>query len=207
MVVSNPSTSTDATAVETRRTNPFRWFARIVLMALRSEGATQRPPSPPTHPLQPGLSKLELANLIRSRFYEDRQWARDRRSVWSARSTLLRFLMFTVSVLAIVFLGIASLDGFAIVGFICTAVGTALAALETFFNWRSRWIAADAALAQWHEAEEALSLYVASRPAKDLVLEDLLDFDERRRAAWSQMSQTWLNDRRGNAGAAGEGSI
>ncbi|MDQ0745330.1 hypothetical protein QFZ62_002638 [Clavibacter sp. B3I6] len=153
-------------------------------------------PKDPTNALQPGSSPLALATMIRGRFYTDRHWARIRRSHWSAGSTLLRVSVFTMSVLAIVFLGIADLDGFAIAGFICTATGTAVSALEGFFNWRARWIAADAALASWHRAEEELELYVASRREEDLDPSELLAFDLRRKEAWSEMSQTWLNERR-----------
>jgi len=112
-------------------------------------------------------------------------------------STLLRVLLFVLSVFAIVFLGVAQLDGFAIVGCICTAASTAVAALEGFFNWRSRWIASDAALAQWHEFEEALALHVASNSETTIDVDKILEFDERRRAAWSGLSQTWLSQRRG----------
>lgn len=187
-----------------RRAHPARRLFRAFVPAFQSETATQRAANEPTHALEPGLSKLALATLIRARLYEDRQWARDRRSVWSARSSLLRFLMFTLSVLAIVFLGIASLDGFAIVGFICTAAGTAVAALEGFFNWRARWVAADAALAAWHEIEESLALYVASQPEDALDVAILLEFDARRRSSWRELSQTWLSQRRSEASTHAE---
>jgi len=163
----------------------------------RSEFVAQQTSKAPTIPLQPGLAPLELAKLIRARYYADRQWARDRRSVWSARSSLLQAFMFLLSLLAIVFLGIATLDGFAIAGFICTAAATAVAALESFFNWRSRWIAADAALAQWHDLEETLSLYVASRTEQDLDVDFLLQFDEQRRSVWTELNQIWLAERKG----------
>lgn len=153
----------------------------------------------PTHALTPGLDGLALAEFVRRRFYEDREWARARRAVWSARSTLLRFLMFSLSVLAIIFLGVSTLDGFAVAGFVCTAVGTAAAALESFFNWRSRWVAADAALARWHAIEESLALYVASTAEADLDRKDLLDFDASRREVWSEMSQRWLSERNGKS--------
>jgi len=177
--------------------NPLESLREYFSRLFGSEGTTTGAPPTPSHVMRPGLSNMELAELVRSRFYEDRHWARIRRDVWSARSTFLRVLLFVLSVLAIVFLGIAKLDGFAIVGFICTAASTAVAALEGFFNWRSRWIASDAALAQWHELEEALSLYIATHAESTLELEKILEFDERRRATWNEMSQTWLTQRRG----------
>jgi hypothetical protein len=173
---------------------------RAVLNLFGSESAPQSFSKTPSVPLTPGLPPLELANLIRRRFYEDRQWARERRAVWSARSTFLHALTFVLAVAAIVFLGVASLDGFAIVGFICTTVGTTVAGLETFFNWRSRWVAADSALARWHELEESLSLYVASNEAKLLSIDHLVEFDTQRRSVWSELSQTWLDERRGSKG-------
>ena len=167
----------------------------------RSESSPQSRPTPPTAPLVSGLSGMDLAELIRERFYSDRQWARDRRSVWSARSTLLRSLVFFVSVLGIIFLGLAQLDGVAAAGFILTTVGASISALESFFNWRARWVAADAALASWHMLEESLSLYVASTPVSALETEILLEFDSRRRATWDDMSGAWLAERRGQSSA------
>jgi TRAP-type mannitol/chloroaromatic compound transport system permease large subunit len=192
----------EASRTELKRRNVVSALLGAFLLVFHSEASTQSPSNDPTHPLQPGMTTIQLAALIRSRFYEDRQWARDRRGVWSARSTLLRILMFVLSVLGIIFLGIAVLDGFAIAGFVCTAVATAVAALEGFFNWRSRWVAADAALASWHDLEESLFLYVASTPEADLEVESLLAFDRKRRTVWSEMSGTWLSERRSQGSSA-----
>lgn len=197
MAVPDSSAPFTTEAGGSRWPGPVRSIHEYFSRLLGSEAAATGVPPAPTHPLQPGLSNMALAELVRSRFYEDRHWARIRRDVWSARSTLLRVLLFALSVLAIVFLGIAKLDGFAIVGFICTAASTAVAALEGFFNWRSRWIASDAALAEWHALEEALTLYVATNDEDSMEVGRILEFDELRRAAWSELSQTWLTQRRG----------
>lgn len=172
-----------------------RWCTFVSrLVDSRAVSGTVKPPSVA---LVAGLSSVELAAMLRGRLYDDKHWARDRREVWSARSSFVHFLTFSLAVLAIVFLGIAKLDGFAVVGFICTTVGTTVAGVESFFNWRSRWIAADAALAGWHDIEERLALYVASTAEASLDNAQLLAFDVERRAVWSEMSQTWLDERRG----------
>lgn len=81
-----------------------------------------------------------------------------------------------------------------------SALVTAITALEPFFNFRSRWISADEALARWHRSEEELTLYVASRPEHELTTAEVLRFDDMRRDEWVRFSQDWLTGRRSGAG-------
>jgi hypothetical protein len=163
---------------------------------LHSESSEQSEANEPSHPLDPGLGTLELAQFIRRRFYEDRAWARSRRYVWSARATLIRVVVFLFSALATIFLGLATLDGFAVVGFVFSTLITAVSGLETFFNWRSRWVTADIALARWHDLEESLAFYVSATEIGKLDPSILKNYDDQRRNVWSEVSQAWIFARR-----------
>lgn len=163
----------------------------------RSKG--RRPGEPPTRPLKPGLNNLDLADFLRQRLYDDRDYARNRRMEWRLGAVALRLLTVGLGAAATVTLGLADLDTQAAVGFALTAIATVLGGLEAFFNWRSRWVAAEEALASWHHIEEALALYVSARPVEALVREELLAFDDQRRDVWSGFSRTWVQQRKGSA--------
>lgn len=196
--MSTTASATQATKeskpVRTRKRWPiWDWLSAV----FDSEFAEQASPREPRHPLDPGLGKLELAAFLRRRLYEDKEYARSRRRVWSARATLLRVTLFALSGLATIFLGLADLKGFALVGFILSALVTTVSGLEGFFNWRSRWIASELALARWHDIEESLALYVASRKPSRIKKAQLMQFDDQRRDAWSELSATWISQRKG----------
>ena len=159
----------------------------------------RRPGDPPTRPLKPGLSNMDLADFVRQRLYDDRDYARNRRMEWRFGAVTLRLLTVGLGAAATVILGLADLDTQAGVGFALTAIATVLGGLEAFFNWRSRWIAAEEALASWHHIEEGLALYVSARPVEDLVRDEILAFDDQRRDVWSDFSRTWIQQRKGAA--------
>ena len=151
---------------------------------------------PPRHELVSGLDDFELARMIRERLYEDKEYARVRRRQWRGLASVTRLGSLALSAAGTIVLGVAELGRLATIGFICSALVTTLGAIEPFFNWRSRWILAEEALAQWHQIEEGLALYVAQNPAKDLDRDIILNFDRERRAVWSHFSTQWLRERR-----------
>jgi hypothetical protein len=196
MVEMSARKSSGEPQADSRRLNAFvQWWRALT----DSETVTQRAAKTPTHALKAGLTGLELAEFVRTRFYEDRAYARSRRAVWSARATLLRLVVFGLSAVATIFLGVAAKDGYATVGFICTALVTVVSALEGFFNWRSRWVAAEWALARWHELEENLAMYVSSRSNGKLDDAAITEFDIQRRIVWAELSHTWISERRGRS--------
>jgi hypothetical protein len=147
--------------------------------------------------LVPGLSRLELAGFVRQRLYDDRDYARLRRTEWRRRATLAWACSTLASATATVILGLASLGTWASVGFVLSALVTTINAVEPFFNWRSRWVGAEKALASWHRIEESLALYVANTPETDIEPARVLEYDRSRQKVWSDFSGDWLSARRG----------
>lgn len=109
---------------------------------------------------------------------------------------IIRLIALGLSCGATILLGLSELTGMAAWGFALSALVTLVTALEPFFNFRSRWVSADEALARWHRAEEELTLYAATRPESKLDVHDVIEFDQIRREEWSRFSQDWLSDRR-----------
>ncbi|MGG7509971.1 SLATT domain-containing protein [Plantibacter sp. YIM 135249] len=141
--------------------------------------------------------------MVRQRFYEDRDYSRWRRKSWSRSATIVRFLILILSATATVLLGLATLDGFAALGFICSALVTTASAIEPYFNWRSRWVMAEEALAEWHKLEEDLAIYVASTPATNLDFNTILNYDKQRRAVWNTFSGQWIEQRQSGSMTSG----
>lgn len=152
----------------------------------------------PTHPLSPGLDELQLALMVRTRFYEDRTYARWRRKSWRRWASFTRVSTLALSAGATIFIGLSGADDTTLkqLGFVFSALVTTLAAVEPYFNWRSRWVMSEEALGRWHELEEALALYVASTAPDALDRDTILDFDRSRRAVWADFNQQWIEQRR-----------
>jgi hypothetical protein len=157
------------------------------------------PDEPVAAPMRTNLSPLELANTVRARFYKDRNYIRLKRKRWATGAISIRLLALALSGAATIILGLSELPGPASWGFALSALVTLVTALEPFFNFRSRWISADEALARWHRAEEDLTIYVETTPENKLALATIAEFDTVRRDEWLRFSQDWLADRRSSA--------
>ncbi|MDL5485945.1 SLATT domain-containing protein [Microbacterium wangruii] len=152
--------------------------------------------SPESRPLTPGMAPLEAAEGLLRSLAEARSYAQARRRTWSRWSTGIRLLMFTVSALATITLGLATTDAWGKVGFVLSALVTSLTALEPFFNWRSRWVDADEALAGWYDVEEDLRRLVETSPEAALTHSEVERLYKRYRKIWNDWSASWVSARR-----------
>ncbi|TAP44617.1 SLATT domain-containing protein [Arthrobacter sp. S39] len=154
---------------------------------------------PPTHPLEQGLTTLDLATRIRQNLYEAKTYARWRRKSWRVMASGTHLLGLAVSATATVILGLAELNGPAQWGFIFSALVTTLTAIEPFFNWRARWVFAEEALAEWHRIDSDLTMYVASTETNDLDRSKVLGYHDECSKVWEQFSGQWLEQRKPKA--------
>ncbi len=104
--------------------------------------------------------------------------------------------MFAVSAMATITLGLAATDAWGKVGFVLSALVTSLTALEPFFNWRSRWIDADDALAGWYDVEEELRRMVATSTESGLTHAEVDRQYKRYRKIWNDWSASWVSARK-----------
>ncbi|HVV75109.1 MAG TPA: hypothetical protein VHC43_03660 [Mycobacteriales bacterium] len=143
----------------------------------------------PSHPLVAGLKPFDLADMVRQRLLEDKDYARNRRWVWRNLASASMVLTLVLSATTTVVLGLSDLGPLGTLGFVCSATVTVMIAIEPLFDWRARRASADAALAAWDNLEENLAIYVASTAAKDLDQDVILGFDKDRRAVWATFSE------------------
>ncbi|HEX3898361.1 MAG TPA: hypothetical protein VHW74_04265 [Mycobacteriales bacterium] len=141
-----------------------------------------------SHPLVAGLKPFDLADMVRLRLIEDKDYARNRRWVWRNLASGSMVLSLLLSATTTIVLGLANLGPLGTLGFICSALVTVMIAIEPLFDWRARQASAVEALAAWDHLEENLAIYVASTPASQLDQQVILDFDRDRRTVWSRFS-------------------
>jgi hypothetical protein len=142
----------------------------------------------PSHPLVAGLKPFDLADMVRLRLIEDKDYARNRRWVWRNLASGSMVLSLLLSAATTIALGLANLGPLGTLGFICSALVTVMIAIEPLFDWRARQASAVEALAAWDHLEENLAIYVASTPASQLDQQVILDFDRDRRTVWARFS-------------------
>jgi hypothetical protein len=103
---------------------------------------------------------------------------------------------FSLSAAATVTLGLADLTGPAALGFSFSALVTASAVVDPFFNWRTRWMLADRALADWYALQNRLRFYLA-RGDRDLDAEILSQFSAENDEIWEEFSSRWIAGAKG----------
>jgi hypothetical protein len=146
-------------------------------------------------PLQPSMTPLESAEDLLRSLENARSYAQRRRRVWSHWSIAVRLLTFAVSTGATILLGLAATDGWGTAGFILSALVSSLTALEPFFNWRSRWVGADEAIALWYDIEDDLRRAVATVPESELTHTSVERQYRRFRKVWNDWSSSWVSAR------------
>jgi hypothetical protein len=82
----------------------------------------------------------ELLIIFRDLVSADMDWADDRKRRFRRSASRVKIGALALSTLATIILGIQEIPARASIALPFVAVGTSLAALETFFNWRSRWV-------------------------------------------------------------------
>jgi hypothetical protein len=141
-------------------------------------------------------SALAFAQRIRERLTFALQWGRDSRQSWRRNATITRILTLGLSAFATIALGLADLQGWARAGFIASALVTTASIIEPFFNWRSRWVMADEAIARWYTIEDQLLTYIAVTPPDELDVAHIQELDQLRQEVWDRFSSQWLSERR-----------
>jgi hypothetical protein len=101
-----------------------------------------------------------------------------------------------VSAASTVILGLQDLGFWAGLGFSLVALSTVVAAVEPFFNWRSRWILIGDTQYQLRRIRDELDFLLATHDDQGLQRKDVEPFFERTQAVWRQTSTRWLDERR-----------
>lgn len=150
-----------------------------------------------------GLAPLETAGHLLEKIRQGNEYARGRKKRFRLASSALKMLTLSLSAASTIILGLQSLNFWAGLAFALVAVVTLLGAVESFFNWRSRWVLMEETQYRFQRLADDLEYLIASTPAADLTHDRIRPlFDEYQRV-WTQLSEGWLRERRALAASSG----
>jgi hypothetical protein len=84
------------------------------------------------------------------------------------------------------------------------ALVTVLGGLETFFNWRSRWVLMEEAQYRLNRIRDEIDYYLVVTPSANVTKEKLDEFFREQQAVWSDVSRRWVEFRKIDRPSPGE---
>ncbi len=114
-----------------------------------------------------------------------------RNRVWA---TVLKGFSLTFSILATIFLGL-QYESLRNAAFILITLNTLTFLIEPFFNFRGLWIEHERAEYKFHILRDDLDYYLIGTDSSELSLEKLNYFQKRFQQIWSDLSESWLEQR------------
>lgn len=146
------------------------------------------------------LSSDDLLAWLQAKIAEALSYSRTRRRRFRRGSIAVRLVSLTLSGASTVILGLQNLTFWAGLAFSLVAITTVLAAVEPFFNWRSRWVLMEEMQARLHRLNNDLA-YVVVKTGTDSLAQDQLDpFFERLQGIWDETSAAWVEYRKSDKG-------
>jgi hypothetical protein len=76
------------------------------------------------------------------------------------------------------------------------ALVTVLGALETFFNWRSRWVLMEEAQYRFNRLRDEIDYHLVSTPSTELRHDHLKQFFAVQQTIWDDVSHRWIEFRK-----------
>ncbi|WP_232247417.1 DUF4231 domain-containing protein [Kitasatospora azatica] len=123
-------------------------------------------------------------------------YARSRKKRFRLASSALKVLTLSLSAASTIILGLQSLNLWAGVAFALVALVTLLGAVESFFNWRSRWVLMEETQYRFRRLADDLEYLIASTPAADLGYDRLQPVFDEYQSVWAHLGERWLQERR-----------
>jgi hypothetical protein len=84
------------------------------------------------------------------------------------------------------------------------ALVTVLGALETFFNWRSRWVLMEEAQYRLNRLRDEMDYYLVATPSVELHKDRLDQFFEEQQGIWGDVSRRWIEFRKLDSAPQGD---
>ncbi|MFF2195794.1 SLATT domain-containing protein [Streptomyces sp. NPDC058157] len=143
-----------------------------------------------------GLSPGETAALLLDKIHEGNVYARARKRRFGRSAAAVKVTALVLSAASTVVLGLQNLNAWTGLALACVALVTLLAAVEPFFNWRSRSVLMEEAQYRFRRLADDLEYLMASTPTDELTFDQLAEVFTRYQTVWDDLSRTWLQHRR-----------
>jgi hypothetical protein len=147
--------------------------------------------SPPHH-----CTPYELVCWIRAKADEGIEWAQPRKHRFRRAASTLRLTTLGLTGASSVILGLQNLDCWGGLGFSLVTVATLVGAMESFFNWRSRWVLMESAQYRLRRIHDEIDYLLRATPPDQLTLGQIEPFFHRWQNVWTETSERWLEQRR-----------
>src|SRR5262245_22567895 len=145
------------------------------------------------------LSLREVFLHFRDLVSADMDWADSRKIRFRRSASRVKLASLSLAALSTVVLGIDAIPAHAEIALPMVALVTVLGALETFFNWRSRWVLMEETQYRLNRPRDEMDYYLMVTPS-DSVERDALDrFFAQQQVIWADVSRRWIEFRASEA--------
>jgi hypothetical protein len=144
---------------------------------------------------QQGLPLRDVVIHFRDLVSDDMAWADSRKSRYRGRAATVKVAALVLAALSTVILGIEAIPGRNQIALPMVAAVTVLGALETFFNWRSRWVVMEETRYRLNHLRDKIDYYLAVTPPDGVEREDLDKFFAEKQLIWSEVNRRWIEFR------------
>jgi uncharacterized protein DUF4231 len=144
----------------------------------------------PDRPLRDAL--LSFRDLVSA----DMDWADSRKRRFRRRASFVRVSALLLTAASTVVLGIPEIPGRASIALPMVALVTVLGGLETFFNWRSRWVLMEETRYRLNRLRDEMDYSIVATPTEELSRDRLQAFFDQHQATWADASRQWVEFRK-----------
>lgn len=152
-----------------------------------------------------GLSLREVVVHFRDLVSADMDWADSRKTRFRRSSSRIKLASLVLAALSTVVLGIEAIPGRSWVALPLVATVTVLGGLESFFNWRSRWVLMEEAQYRFNRLRDEIDYYLTVT-SPEAISRDAVDrFFADQQLIWNDVSRRWIEFRSLGASPSGAG--
>jgi hypothetical protein len=136
----------------------------------------------------------------------DMDWVSSRKDRFRLSASRVKIAALALTGLSTVILGIQAIPARASIALPLVAIVTILGALETFFNWRSRWVLMEESQYRLNRLRDEMDYYIVTTPPEELDRVRLDEFFAAQQTIWGDVSRRWIEFRKLDGGGAGHTS-
>jgi hypothetical protein len=142
------------------------------------------------------LSKREIFLKFRSTVSGDMEWADSRKHTFRRRASYVKVTTLLLTAAATVVLGISAIPSRATIALPMVALVTVLGGLDSFYNWRSRWVLMEETQYRLNRLRDEIDYYVITTSPDELSTERLKEFFLEQQGIWADVSRRWIEFRK-----------
>ncbi|WP_206785108.1 DUF4231 domain-containing protein [Amycolatopsis sp. MtRt-6] len=144
----------------------------------------------------PDRSLRDSLLAFRDLLSADMEWVDSRKSQFRRRASIVRVSALLLTAASTVVLGIPEIPARASIALPMVALVTVLGGLETFFNWRSRWVLMTETRYRFNRLRDELDYYIVTTPEAELSRGRLEELFARHQVVWEETSRQWVEFRK-----------